>query len=127
MSERTPLTASEQTRPRPGDELELEVTSLAFGGEGIARLGEGGYVVFVAGAVPGDRVRALVYKRKRSYAHARTLEVLEPSPERIAPVADHPGVPSQVLPYERPLEIKAGQVAEALSRLGGLSDFEQHQ
>ena len=114
-------------RPERGDELELEVTSLAFGGEGIARLGEGGYVVFVAGAVPGDRVRALVYKRKRSYAHARTLEVLEPSPERIAPVADHPGVPWQVLPYERQLEIKAGQVAEALSRLGGLSDFEQHQ
>src|SRR6202008_3196157 len=106
-------------RPARGDELELEVTSLAFGGEGVARLGEGGYVVFVAGAVPGDRVRALVYKRKRSYAHARALEVLEPSAERIAPVADHPGVPWQVLRYERQLEIKAQQVAEALSRLGG--------
>ena len=48
-------------------------------------------MVFVAGAIPGDRVRAVVHKRKRSYAHARTLEVLEPSPERIAPIADHPG------------------------------------
>ena len=114
-------------RPARGDELELRIESLAFGGEGVARLGEGGYVVFVAGAVPGDRVRALVYKRKRSYAHARTLEVLEPSPERIAPVADHPGVPWQVLRYERQLEIKAGQVAEALSRLGGLRDFDQLQ
>ena len=47
--------------------------------------------MFVAGAIPGDRVRAVVHKRKRSYAHARTLEVLEPSPERIAPLADHPG------------------------------------
>src|SRR5207253_1216610 len=80
-------------RPQRGDQLELEIESLAFGGEGVARLGEGGYVVFVAGAIPGDRVRAVVHKRKRSYAHARTLEVLEPSPERIAPVADHPGVP----------------------------------
>ena len=79
-------------RPQRGDELELSIDSLAFGGEGIARLGDGGYVVFVAGAIPGDRVRAVVHKRKRSYAHARTLEVLEPSPERIAPKADHPGV-----------------------------------
>jgi 23S rRNA (uracil1939-C5)-methyltransferase len=114
-------------RPARGDELELEIGSLAYGGEGVARLGESGYVVFVAGAVPGDRVRALVYKRKRSYAHARTLEVLEPSSERIAPRADHPGVPWQVLRYERQLEIKAAQVSEALSRLGGLGGFEQEE
>ena len=49
-----------------------------------------GYVVFVAGAIPGDRVRAVVHKRKRSYAHARTLEVLDPSPERIAPAGRPP-------------------------------------
>jgi 23S rRNA (uracil1939-C5)-methyltransferase len=111
-------------RPQRGDELELEVDSLAFGGEGVARFGDSGYVVFVAGAVPGDRVRALVYKRKRSYAHARAVEVLEPSPDRIAPTADHPGVPWQVLPYERQLEVKAAQVREALERLGGLDGFE---
>ena len=58
-------------RPQRGDELELSIDSLAFGGEGVARLGDGGYVVFVAGAIPGDRVRAVVHKRKRSYAHAR--------------------------------------------------------
>jgi 23S rRNA (uracil1939-C5)-methyltransferase len=111
-------------RPQRGDELELEVESLAFGGEGVARLGEGGYVVFVAGAVPGDRVRAVVHKRKRSYAHARTLEVLRPSPERIPPRAAHPGVPWQVLPYERQLQVKREQVGEALSRIGGLDGFE---
>ena len=96
-------------RPQRGDELELEIESLAYGGEGVARLGDGGYVVFVAGAIPGDRVRALVHKRKRSYAHARTLEVLEPGPERLEPTAEHPGVPWQVLPYERQLEIKSSQ------------------
>jgi 23S rRNA (uracil1939-C5)-methyltransferase len=114
----------DEARPRPGDVLELEVDSLAFGGEGVARLGESGYVVFVAGAIPGDRVRALVHRRKRAYAHARTLEVLEPGPERIAPVADHPGVPWQVLPYERQLEVKRAQVGEALERLGHLHGFE---
>ncbi len=118
-------------RPQRGDELELRIDSLAFGGEGVARLGDtpsgahgGGYVVFVAGAIPGDRVRAVVHKRKRSYAHARTVEVLEPSPERIAPVADHPGVPWQVIPYERQLEIKRGQVDDALRRIGRLDGFE---
>jgi 23S rRNA (uracil1939-C5)-methyltransferase len=111
-------------RPQRGDELELQIDSLAFGGEGVARLGDGGYVVFVAGAIPGDRVRAVVHKRKRSYAHARTLEVLVPSSERIAPTADHPGVPWQVIPYQRQLEIKRAQVDEALRRIGRLDGFE---
>jgi 23S rRNA (uracil1939-C5)-methyltransferase len=111
-------------RPQRGDELELQIESLAFGGEGVARLGEGGYVVFVAGAIPGDRVRAVIHKRKRSYAHARTLEVLSPSPERIAPLADHPGVPWQVIPYERQLQIKREQVDEALRRIGRLEGYE---
>jgi 23S rRNA (uracil1939-C5)-methyltransferase len=111
-------------RPQRGQELELTVDSFAHGGEGVARWGPGGYVVFVAGAVPGDRVRAVVYKPKRTYAHARTLEVLEPSPERIEPRASHPGVPWQVLPYERQLQIKHEQVGDALRRIGKLEGFE---
>jgi 23S rRNA (uracil1939-C5)-methyltransferase len=110
-------------RPERGQELELTVDSLAYGGEGVARLGEHGYVVFVAGAIPGDRVRAVVYKRKRSYAHARTLEILQQGPERIAPRANHPGVPWQVLPYERQLQIKQSQAEDALRRLGGFEGF----
>jgi 23S rRNA (uracil1939-C5)-methyltransferase len=118
-------------RPQRGDELELTIESLAFGGEGVARLSDipsgahgGGYVVFVAGAIPGDRVRAVVHKRKRSYAHACTIEVIEPSPERIAATAAHPGVAWQVIPYERQLEIKQAQVDEALRRIGKLDGFE---
>jgi predicted RNA-binding protein with TRAM domain len=53
-------------RPERGDEIELRIDSLAHGGEGVGRLGEGGYVVFVSGALPGDRVKATVVKRKRS-------------------------------------------------------------
>jgi 23S rRNA (uracil1939-C5)-methyltransferase len=108
-------------RVHKGQELELRVDSLAFGGNGVAR--HEGYVVFVVGAVPGDRVRAVVTKRKRAYAEARTVEVLEPSPDRVAPMADHPGAPWQVLPYERQLEVKASQVGEALRRIGHLDGF----
>ncbi|HZU40353.1 MAG TPA: 23S rRNA (uracil(1939)-C(5))-methyltransferase RlmD [Solirubrobacteraceae bacterium] len=115
----TPTTT---TRPRRGDELELRVDSLAFGGAGVARLD--GYVVFVQGAVPGDRVRAVVGKSKRAYAEARAVEIVEPSPDRLAPAADHPGAPWQVLPYERQLEVKQAQVDDALRRLGRLDGYE---
>ncbi|HEX4624232.1 MAG TPA: 23S rRNA (uracil(1939)-C(5))-methyltransferase RlmD [Solirubrobacteraceae bacterium] len=117
----SPAQQPARTRPRPGDELELTVDALAFGGDGIARAD--GYVVFVAGAIPGDRVRARVFKAKRAYGHARVVELLEPSPERILPAADHPGAPWQVLPYERQLAVKAEQVEDALRRIGRLDGF----
>jgi len=112
-----------RTRPERGQELDLRVDSLAHGGAGVAR--HEGYVVFVsAGAVPGDVVRARVTKRKRGYAEARTVEVLEPSPERVEPAAPgHPGASWQVLPYERQLAIKAEQVGDALRRIGKLDGF----
>jgi 23S rRNA (uracil1939-C5)-methyltransferase len=117
----TPQTPS-SARPARGAEIDLDVESLAHGGNGVARLD--GYVVFVAGAIPGDRVRAQVTKSKRAYAEARAIEVLEPSPERIEPVADHPGAPWQVLPYERQLEVKHEQVGDALERIGRLEGFD---
>jgi 23S rRNA (uracil1939-C5)-methyltransferase len=110
-------------RPLRGAELELTVDRLAYGGNGVARR-EDGYVVFVAGAVPGDRVRAVVGKAKRAYAEARAVEVLQPSPDRIEPVADHPGAPWQVLPYDRQLEVKQEQVDDALRRIGRLDAYE---
>jgi 23S rRNA (uracil1939-C5)-methyltransferase len=102
--------------------LELTIDSLAHGGNGVAR--REGYVVFVAGGIPGDKVRAEVGKAKKAYAEARAIEILEPSPERVPEFADHPGAPWQVLSYERQLEVKAEQVADALKRIGKLDDVE---
>ena len=104
-------------RPQRGAELDLRVDSLAHGGAGVAR--SDGYVVFVRGAVPGDRVRARVTKAKRGYAEATVVELVEPSPERVEPRAPHPGAPWQVLPYERQIAEKERQVRDALERLGG--------
>ena len=117
-----PAASTSTARPQRGDELELTIDSLAFGGAGVARLE--GYVVFVSGGVPGDRVHAVVGKRKRAYAEARVTEILEPSPDRIAPRADHPGAPWQVLSYDRQLEVKQEQVSDALTRIGKLDSFE---
>jgi 23S rRNA (uracil1939-C5)-methyltransferase len=115
-------------RPHRGQELELEISSLAFGGRGVART-PGGYVVFVAGALPGDKVRAEVTKPKRSFAEARAVEILSPGAERVPDRCDHggepcPGSPWQGLAYERQLEEKQGQVADALGRIGHLEGFD---
>jgi 23S rRNA (uracil1939-C5)-methyltransferase len=118
MAEATPT--PQRARPRTGDELELTIDALAHGGAGVAR--SEGYVLFVRGAVPGDRVRARVTKSKRSFGEAETVELLAPSPDRIDPVAPHPGAPWQVLPYERQLAEKEAQVRDALARLGGFDD-----
>ncbi len=114
-------------RPHRGELLEVEIDSLAFGGRGVARTD--GYVVFVAGALPGDRVRVELTKAKRRFAEARTVEVLRPGTDRIADRCVHdgepcPGAPWQGLPYERQLAHKREQVDEALRRIGGLDAFE---
>jgi 23S rRNA (uracil1939-C5)-methyltransferase len=114
-------------RPSRGELLTLDVESLAYGGKGIAR--RNGYVVFVSGALPGDRVRAEVTKAKRGYAEASTLELVRESPDRLPPRCDHggepcPGAPWQSLPYDAQLRHKQAQVDEALTRLGGLDGFE---
>jgi len=114
-------------RRHRGEQLEVEIDSLAFGGRGVARAD--GLVIFVTGALPGDRVRAEITKAKRRFAEARTVELLRPGADRIADVCVHsgepcPGAPWQGLPYERQLAEKSAQVGEALRRIGELGDFE---
>jgi 23S rRNA (uracil1939-C5)-methyltransferase len=115
------------TRPRKGEELELEIDSLAQGGRGVAR--SNGYVVFVSGALPGDRVRARLTRARRDYAEGTAVELLRPSSERVAERCLHegrpcPGAPWQGMDYERQLAEKHRQVDEALRRLGHLNGFE---
>jgi 23S rRNA (uracil1939-C5)-methyltransferase len=107
--------------------LELEIDSLAHGGRGVAR--EEGLVVFVSGALPGDRVRAEVTKSKRRFAEARTVELLRPAADRVPDSCVHegepcPGAPWQGLAYEAQLAHKSEQVDDALRRIGGLDGFE---
>jgi len=105
----------------------LRVDSIAHGGRGVARAN--GYVVFVSGALPGDRVRARLTKAKRDFGEAQAIELLDPSPDRVPDRCLHegepcPGAPWQGLPYERQLDEKTEQIDAALRRLGGLDEFE---
>jgi 23S rRNA (uracil1939-C5)-methyltransferase len=115
------------TRPRRGELLEVEIDSLAFGGRGVARVD--GYVVFVAGGLPGDLVRAEITKPKGRFAEARAVELLRPGADRVADRCLHegepcPGAPWQGLAYEQQLIHKRDQIDEALRRIGGLDGFE---
>jgi 23S rRNA (uracil1939-C5)-methyltransferase len=107
-------------------ELELRIDSLAYGGNGVARLD--GFVVFVRRGLPGDTVRARITKVKRNHAEAVSLEVVEPGAPRVgAPCAHYPdcgGCRFQDLAYEAQLAAKAQQVGDALARIGGLEGFE---
>jgi 23S rRNA (uracil1939-C5)-methyltransferase len=103
-------------------ELELKIDSLAYGGNGVARLN--GFVVFVRRGLPGDTVRARVTKVQRRHAEALATEVLQPSPLRVeAPCQHYPacgGCRFQDLAYEAQTEAKAAQVDDALRRIGGI-------
>src|SRR6478672_7179813 len=105
-------------------ELELSIDSLAYGGNGVARLN--GFVVFVRRGLPGDRVRARVTKVKRSFAEALAVDVLEPSPLRVeAPCEHYPacgGCRFQDFAYEAQVAAKDEQVADALRRIGGIAE-----
>jgi 23S rRNA (uracil1939-C5)-methyltransferase len=112
---------------KEGQELELTIDSLAYGGNGVARLN--GFVVFVKRGLPGDTVTAQVTKVKRSHAEAVATGIVhEGAPRQEAPCVHYPacgGCRFQDLAYEAQLEAKAGQVADALERIGRLSGFEQ--
>jgi 23S rRNA (uracil1939-C5)-methyltransferase len=105
-------------------ELELHVDSLAYGGNGVARLN--GFVVFVRRGLPGDTVRARVTKVKRSHAEALAVEVVEPSAKRVAaPCSHYPacgGCRFQDLAYDAQVEAKQEQVRDALRRIGGITE-----
>jgi 23S rRNA (uracil1939-C5)-methyltransferase len=105
-------------------EVELDVESLAFGGNGVARLD--GFVVFVRRGLPGDRVRARVTKVKRSHAEALATEIVRPGPQRVEPRCQHfpdcGGCRFQDLAYEAQLVQKQSQVRDAFQRLAGIAE-----
>ncbi len=105
-----------------GEEAVVEVEAAAFKGKGVAR--HNGMAIFIPGAVPGDRVKVRITKRKKSYREARILEMLDPSEDRIKPRCRHAstcgGCTWQQLPYEKQLEYKEQQVRDHMERIGKL-------
>jgi 23S rRNA (uracil1939-C5)-methyltransferase len=119
---RHPMQTEKTSRIKKGETIDIAIEKFADRGKSLARMG--GYVVFVAGAVPGDVVRARVFKRKKSFAEARLVEVLEPSPLRTEPRCEYfescGGCKWQHVAYEAQLEAKRQSVVEAFTHLGGV-------
>ena len=105
-----------------GDKVVLAVTDIAFGGEGVARIGE--FVVFVAFVAVGEEVEAEVTEVKKRFARAKLIRVLKPSPERVQPACPYfgacGGCQYQHLDYAAQLRFKHKQIADIFQRLGGL-------
>lgn len=102
---------------------ELEVESIAAGGDGVAREPDG-RVVFVPRTAPGDRVRVALVEERRSYARGRALEVVEEGPGRRPPPCPHyptcGGCQLQHLAPEAQREARRRIVRDALARIGGI-------
>lgn len=115
-------------RIKKGQLVELEVDGIAFGGKGVAHIDK--LVVFVDGAVPGDRVMAQIYKKKRRFLEARTREILTASKDRVKAPCHYVGwcggCKWQFLSYAKQLEYKQQHVAESLAHIGGLEAVSVH-
>jgi 23S rRNA (uracil1939-C5)-methyltransferase len=111
-------------RPRRGEVLSLTIDDLAFGGEGVGRAD--GYVVFVPGGLPGDRLQVRLVQVRSRFGRGIIETVLEPSPQRVEAPCPYfgrcGGCRLQHVAYPAQLAFKSKQVADALERLGGLRD-----
>ncbi len=102
------------------DTVDVEIRDIAAGGDGVGRAG--GLVVFAPRTAPGDRVRATIARGKR-FARATRVEILEASPDRVAPVCAHyerdgcGGCQLQHLSYDAQRAAKAGMIRDAFERI----------
>ena len=112
--------ANERTAPvQKNEEVVLDIIGLTHDGEGVGRVE--GFTLFVQGALPGERVRALVLKVKKQYGYAKMLERLVNSPYRVDaeyPANYYGGCQLQHLAYTEQLRWKRQHVIDVLERIG---------
>ncbi|MDR0266638.1 23S rRNA (uracil(1939)-C(5))-methyltransferase RlmD [Paenibacillus sp.] len=104
------------------DEVVIDIIGMNHDGEGVGRAE--GYTLFVAGALPGEKVRVKVLKTKKQYGYAKLLELVEASPDRIGapcPIYDQcGGCQLQHMDYVAQLAWKRQLVVDNLTRIGKL-------
>ena len=113
---------------KKGQQIEVDITDIAFGGRGLVRLD--GLAVFVDQAVPGDRASIRIYKKKKNYAEARVVELIESSPFRVIAPCEYSGFCGgckwQFLMYDQQIEYKRRHVKESLEHIGLIQDALVH-
>ena len=100
----------------------IEIESIAAEGNSLARVD--GKVLFVPLCIPGDVVDVRIHRKKSGYMEGVAINMVKPSPLRVAPFCDHYGTCGgckwQILPYEQQLQFKQQQVVDQLTRIGHL-------
>ncbi len=113
---------------RKGQIIDLDITDMAFGGRGVARID--GLVVFVDQVTPMDRARVRIVRKRKQHAEARLVELLAASPDRVDPPCPYSGTCGgcrwQFIDYARQLEYKRRHVAECLAHIGNLKAIPVH-
>ncbi|MEW5909289.1 MAG: 23S rRNA (uracil(1939)-C(5))-methyltransferase RlmD [Thermodesulfobacteriota bacterium] len=113
---------------KKGEEYEIAVSDMAFGGRGVGRID--GFTVFVDKTVPLDVARVKIIRKKSSYAEAVPVALLHPSPYRVTPPCSYSdicgGCKWQFVTYEKQLSFKEEQVRDSIRRIGGISDVPVH-
>jgi len=109
---------------KAGDILRADISTVAFGGDGIARIGN--LVAFVPFSVDGDVVDVTVREVKKNFIRCEVKEIIEPSPQRTAYSCRYyalcGGCQYQHIAYDHQLTIKEAQVRESFQRIGKMAD-----
>ena len=100
------------------DIVELNIESIGMDGEGVAKID--GIVIFVDGALLGEKIRAQIIEVKKSFARAKVIKVLEPSKERINPLCPIffrcGGCDLQHVNYDYQLKVKKSNIKNCIDR-----------
>ena len=109
-----------------GQRLRLILESMGRLGDALAH--HEGREVFVFGGIPGEEVIAEVVRHPKRYIAAQVVEVVTPSPHRVATpcpyVGDCTGCQWQHISYDHQLHLKREAVLDALRSVGGLSEVD---
>ena len=110
-----------------GQTITLHIEDFAFGGKGISRIqsDNGAYILFVQNAFPGQKVLALVKKKRKKYADCQLIKVLERSPyEEISSFQEISGAPYIYVPTSTQEEYKKATTIEVYRRLADLPEID---
>lgn len=108
-----------------GEEIEVTISKMAFGGRGIAKMPteKGEMVVFVPNTIPGQKVKCRVVKSRKNHIETSLVEVLEKSPDEVSiPYQTIAGAPYATLPVDLQQKYKIETCIDLFRRIGGVQN-----
>lgn len=111
---------------KKNNDYEIVIEDMTMNGEGVGRIN--GYALFVKDAITGDKIISRAVKLKKNYGYGRLMEIIEPSPYRVAspcPVSRAcGGCTLMAMDYKKQLEFKNSIIKNNLYKIGGIKDIE---